>query len=138
MPTKTQGRKYSSAIVVLSLTLFFFTVPHNMEDFAYGEPARLGLPVLVVVLGVSAVLAAQGLALVWTGAGLRRGYILHAILGFSWAIAAVVAHVGEVLQPGGYRTGLGSFVFLGGIVIVGVGIGGASIASLRRARPSPS
>lgn len=136
MPTEPQARRHSSATVILSLALFFFTVPHNVEDFAYGEPARLGLPAIVIVLGLSAVFAAQGLALVWTGAGLRRGDRLHAVLGPAWAIAAVAAHTGEILLPGTYRTGLGSIVFLAGIVVDGTALGIASISTLRQPPPA--
>ncbi len=32
------------SVVILSLLLFFFTVPHTLEDFALGEPARNGVP----------------------------------------------------------------------------------------------
>lgn len=135
--TKVNARRGggSMSVLILSLALFFFTVPHNVEDFAYGEPARFGLPPLVVVLGLSAVFAAQGLALFWTGGQSRRGLILHAVLGFSWAIAAVAAHVGELLQAGTYRTGLPSVVFLLGIVLVGAGLGVASILGLTGGEP---
>lgn len=133
MSTNTEPIRRSSGVVILSLLLFFFTVPHNVEDFAFGEPARFGLSALAVTLGLSAVFAAQGLALTWTGGGTRRGYILHAVLGFSWAVAALAAHSGEVLLPGAYRSGLGSVVFLLGIVILGGALGLASIRALRTA-----
>ena len=36
--------KWSQRVVVLSLLLLFFTIPHTLEDFATGEPAEAGVP----------------------------------------------------------------------------------------------
>ena len=35
--------KWMQRVVILSLLLLFFTLPHTLEDFATGEPAQAGV-----------------------------------------------------------------------------------------------
>lgn len=104
----------------LSLLLIFFTVPHSLEDFSVGEPAKAGVSELPLAFGVAVLLALQGLALLWTGQGKSRGFVLHALLGLLWPLAAGVAQLPVILAPGVYRTGTMSAFFVIGIIVVGV------------------
>jgi hypothetical protein len=46
-------------VVILSILLLFFSVPHTLEDFATGEPGNAGIPAPVLSFVVSTVLALQ-------------------------------------------------------------------------------
>ena len=60
-------------IVFFSWLLFFFTVPHTLEDFATGMPARAGIPAPVLALVISIVFSMQALGLYWVGQKRQRG-----------------------------------------------------------------
>ena len=80
-------------VVILSLLLFIFAIPHTLEDFALGEPAENGVPAEALALVVAGLFALQGLALFWTGQAERRSYFIHAGLGILWPLAAGVAQL---------------------------------------------
>lgn len=40
--------KYKKTILALSLLLIVMVIPHVLEDFAVGEPAKNGVPVLLL------------------------------------------------------------------------------------------
>lgn len=112
--------EWSVIIAGLSLLLIFFTVPHSLEDFSVGEPAKAGISVLPLAFGVAVLLALQGLALFWTGQGKLRGFVVHAFLGLIWPLAAGAAQLPVILAPGVYRTGTMSAFFVIGIIVVGI------------------
>lgn len=107
-------------IVILSVLLLFFTIPHTLEDFAYGEPQEMGLSPQVLSLGVAAVFALQGLALYWIGRKQRRGILVHMVLGILWPLGAGAAQLSEIFAPGPYRSGAISEVYVFGIIAVGI------------------
>jgi hypothetical protein len=117
--------------VFLSLLLRFFTVPHTLEDFAYGEPQEAGISPQILAFGVAVVFALQGLALFWTGCRLRRGYVLHFVLGILWPLGAIAAQLSEVFAPGAYRAGVISEVYVFGIIVVGILLALVSWFSMR-------
>jgi|GEM_PF-817113 len=119
-------------VVTLSLLLLFFTIPHTLEDFAYGEPGKAGISPQVLASGVSAIFAAQGLALFWTGRQLRRGYGLHLVLGILWPLGAGAAQLSKIFAPGPYRAGVISEVYVFGIIIGGILLALASAYALMR------
>jgi hypothetical protein len=67
--TKTKLSVWKGRVVILSLLLFFFAIPHTLEDFALGEPAKNGVPAEVLSFVVAGMFALQGLALFWAGFG---------------------------------------------------------------------
>lgn len=79
--TRTKISAWKGSVVILSLLLFFFAVPHTLEDFALGEPAKNGVPTVVLSFVVAGMFALQGLALFWAGQKDRRSYYVHAGLG---------------------------------------------------------
>ena len=40
---KISAFPWNTRILVLSLLLFFFALPHTLEDFSTGEPAKQGV-----------------------------------------------------------------------------------------------
>ncbi|HEX6304222.1 MAG TPA: hypothetical protein VFZ76_08540 [Anaerolineales bacterium] len=127
----TNSIRKTLRVLILSLLLFFFTVPHTLEDFTYGEPQKAGISPQILALGVAAVFALQGLALFWTGRQLRRGYVLHFALGILWPFGAGAAQLSEIFAPGPYRAGVISEVYVFGIIVVGILLALVSWLSMR-------
>lgn len=125
---------WTNAVILLSLILFFFTVPHTLEDFALGEPAEAGISAPLLAFVVAGFFALQGLALFWTGRRSSWGYGLHAAVGVFWAVTAGAAQLPNILAPGAYRYGAISVLYVVGIVIVGVLLALVSLWAWRSAR----
>jgi hypothetical protein len=129
------GSSWGTRIVVLSLLLFFFALPHTLEDFATGEPAKAGAPVLILAYVIAGMFALQGLGLFWIGRQIRRGYVIHAILGLFWPIAAGTAQLPNILSQGiTYRAGFISVFYVGGMIVIGTLLFIVSILALRAGR----
>jgi hypothetical protein len=107
-------------VVVLSILLLFFSVPHTLEDFATGEPGKAGVPAPVLSLVVATVLALQALGLYWLGQKQRRGLFVQAGVGVFWPLASGVAQLPTILSGVPYRAGFISVFYVGGIIVIGV------------------
>lgn len=125
---------WTKAVVLLSLLLFFFTVPHTLEDFALGEPAEAGISAPLLSFAVAGFLAVQGFALFLTGRGSSWGYALHAAAGVFWAVTAGAAQLPNILAPGAYRHGAISVLYVAGIVIGGTLLALVSLWTWRSAK----
>lgn len=125
---------WTNAVILLSLLLFFFTVPHTLEDFALGEPAKAGISASLLAFAVAGFFAIQGLALFWCGRGSSWGYGLHAAVGIFWAVTAGAAQLPNILAPGAYRYGAISVLYVVGIVLVGVLLALVSLWTWRAGR----
>lgn len=121
-------------VVFLSILLFFFTVPHTLEDFAVGEPAEVGVPVALLSLVLSTLFALQALGLYWIGQGQRRGYLVQIGLGLFWPLAAGVAQLPTILGGGTYRSGFISVLYVLGIIVVGVSLLICALLAWRQAK----
>ena len=132
--TKVKISPWSTGVVVLSLLLIFFALPHTLEDFATGEPAKAGAPVFVLVYVIAGMFALQGLGLFWIGRQMRRGYIIHVFLGLFWLIAAGAAQLPTILSGNPYRAGFISVFYVGGMIVIGVQLFISSILALRANR----
>jgi hypothetical protein len=117
--TKTNLSVWKGSVVILSLLLFFFAVPHTLEDFALGEPAKNGVPAAVLSFVVASVFALQGLALFWAGQKDRRSYFIHAGLGIFWTLAAGIAQLPVIFVSSNYRSGFISVAYVVGTIAVG-------------------
>ena len=107
--------------MILSVLLFFFALPHTLEDFATGEPARQGAPVFVLAYVIAGMFALQGLGLLWIGRQMNRGYIVHAFLGLFWPIASGAAQLPTILSQGlTYREGFISLFYVSGMIVIGL------------------
>jgi len=126
--------RWSTVVVILSLLLLFFTIPHTLEDFATGEPAKAGVPAPLISTVVAGIIALQALALLWIGRQKRRGYLIHAFIGLFWPLAAGVAQLPAILSQGSYRAGFISVFYVVGILVVGISLFIVSILALRVVR----
>ncbi len=129
--TRVKISSWGTLVVVLSLLLFFFALPHTLEDFATGEPAKAGVPVFALAYVIAGMFALQAMGLFWIGRQMHRGYIIHAFLGFFWPIAAGVAQLPTILSGVPYRKGFISVFYVGGMIVVGVMLLISSILALR-------
>ena len=111
--------KLKRRVVILSLLLFFFTIPHTLEDFATGEHIKRGIPFPFLALVISIAFALQALGLFWLGDVRRRGYLIQAVIGLFWPIASGFAQLPIILGNNTYRSGFISVFYVGGMIVVG-------------------
>lgn len=121
-------------VLALSVLLLFFTLPHVLEDFAVGEPAKKGVPAPAIAFVISALVAAQGVGLYWLGQRRARALVVHLGLGVAWPLAAAAAQVPLILSGAPYRTGAISVSWVLGIIVVGGALAAASLLALVAAR----
>ena len=121
-------------VVILSILLLFFSVPHTLEDFATGEPGKAGIPAPVLSLVLATILALQALGLHWLGQKQRRGLFVHVGVGLFWPLASGTAQLPTILSGVPYRAGFISVFYVGGIMIIGVLLLAFSLAALRSGR----
>jgi hypothetical protein len=133
---KVKISHWSTGVVILSLLLFFFALPHTLEDFATGEPAKAGVPVFALAYVIAGMFAMQGLALFWVGRRMHRGYAIHAFLGLFWPIAAGTAQLPIILSGSPYRAGFISVFYVGGMMVIGILLFIVSLLALRAGRTS--
>ena len=124
--------KWSRRVVILSLLLLFFTIPHTLEDFATGEPAEAGVPAPLLSLVVSIIFFLQALGLYWLGQGRRRGLFVHLGIGLFWPLASGIAQLPTILNETPYRSGAISVIYVVGIIVVGVLLFISSIIALQK------
>ncbi|HSG43298.1 MAG TPA: hypothetical protein VLA72_09095 [Anaerolineales bacterium] len=129
--TKEIISSWGKIVVVLSLLLFLFTVPHTLEDFATGEPAKAGFPAPVISYVISGMFALQALALFWAGRQMRRSYIIHAFVGLFWLLAASAAQLPTILSGNPYRAGFISVFYVGGMIVIGFLLFIVSVLAMR-------
>jgi len=133
--SKINSSPWDKRVVVLSLTLIFFALPHTLEDFATGEPTKAGAPIFVLAYVIAGMFALQGLGLFWVGRRMRRGTGIHALLGLFWPITAGAAQLPKILSQGiTYRDGLISVFFVGGMIVIGILLFIVSVLALRAGR----
>jgi hypothetical protein len=121
---------WRQGVVLLSLLLLFFTVPHTLEDFATGQPAEAGVPAALLALVISIIFSLQGLGLFWLGQNRRRGLFVHVGIGLFWPIASGIAQLPTILSGTPYRSGAISILYVGGMIVVGILLCISSIISL--------
>ena len=106
--------------VALSLLLFFFIIPHILEDFALGEPARAGIPAPLLSFVISGFIFLQALALYWLGQARRQGHMANIVVGLFWAVNAGSAQLPVIVSGAPFRSGAISVLYVLGLVSVGV------------------
>ena len=125
----------SRGVVAASVVSVGFTLTHVIEDFAYNVPEeRFGVPLLPAALAVAVAYAVQVLAAALSARDDVRGHWVNAALGFGWALAAAVDHLGEVLFAWPYRHGLISKALEVGIMLSGAVWGGLALRAALSAR----
>ena len=123
--------KWMRRVVLLSLLLFFFTVPHTLEDFAIGQPAEAGIPAPVLALVISIIFSLQAIGLFWMGQGRRQGLFVQAGVGLFWPVASGVAQLPVVLSGAPYRSGIVSLIYVFGMIVVGLLLLTCAVISLK-------
>ncbi|UCD98177.1 MAG: hypothetical protein JSV42_14635 [Chloroflexota bacterium] len=118
-------------VVILSILLIFFSLPHTLEDFATGEPVRAGIPAPVLSLVVATIFSLQALGLYWLGQANRKGFLVHILVGLFWPLASGLAQLPTILSGVPYREGFISVFYVGGIIVVGLLLFFFSINALR-------
>ena len=111
---------WKTSVVVLSLALILVALPHTLEDFAQGEPAKHGAAAPVLAEIVAGLFALQGWALFELGSQQRRGYLIHAGLGVLWPLAAGSAQLPVIFTGQPYRAGFVSLFYVFGMLSVGL------------------
>lgn len=129
--TDRQTGQWKQVVLLLSLLLLFFTIPHTLEDFATGQPAEAGVPAERLAFVVSVIFSAQGLGLFWLGQNQQRGLFVHMGIGLFWPVASGIAQLPAILSGEPYRSGAISVLYVGGIIVVGILLFISSIISLR-------
>ena len=122
---------WGSRVVFLSLLLFFFTLPHTLEDFALGAPQEAGIAAPVLALVISILYALQALGLFFLGQKKRLGLFLHMGIGVFWPVASGFAQLPVILTESPYRAGAISVLYVFGMIAVGVLIFIFSLLALR-------
>jgi hypothetical protein len=93
----------------IAIVLVVVSVPHTLEDFAFGEPARVGVAPAIAVCALIVAYAAQ-LTGAWLALrGSRWGGRLVAATGLVWFAGALLLHGPEIRSQGlQWRFGLTS------------------------------
>jgi hypothetical protein len=118
--------------VALSLLLFFFIIPHILEDFALGEPAKAGIPAPHLSFVISGIIFLQALALYWLGQARRQGHVANIVVGLFWAFNAGSAQLPAIFTGAPFRSGAISILYVLGLVSVGLLLGVSSGLALKR------
>ncbi len=118
-------------VVVLSLLLMIMVLPHILEDFALGEPAKNGVPELLLQGVVAGLIAVQALGLYFLGGNHRYGYIIQMGVGLIWPLLAGTAQLPAILSTHPYRSGFISIFFVFGMIFMGVLLFFTSLRGLR-------
>ena len=132
MPQKPlPSTNWISRVVLLSLLLMFFTIPHTLEDFATGAPAEAGLPASLLSFVISVIFFFQAAGLYWLGQGERKGLWVHLGLGLFWPLASGFAQLPSILGDAPYRDGFSSVLYVLGMIVIGILLAIASFLALR-------
>lgn len=119
-------------VVFFSLLLFFFNIPHTLEDYATGMPAKEGIPIPILSLVISVFISLQALGLFWLGQKKRKGLFVQLAIGLFWPIASGLAQLPTIINEGvSYRSGFVSIIYVVGLIIVGTLLFISSIITLR-------
>lgn len=119
-------------LVALTVSLILVSLPHALEDFAYGDLQRLGitLPAGVAILLGAYALQTVGIAL--TARARAAGPWLLASMGAVWCIGAILIHGHDLLFAGaGYRHGFISKLLEVLIIVLGASAAGLGVRLAR-------
>lgn len=130
-PSDMNGDVWGRRILFLSLLLILFALPHTLEDFATGEPAKSGVPAPVLAAVISVVFAVQALGLFWMGQKHPRGIYVHVVAGIFWPLASGLAQLPVILSGEPYRAGVISVAYVIGMIVVGLLLLVSALMALR-------
>ena len=123
---------WRTRVVFFAWLLFFFNLPHTLEDFATGMPAKEGIPMPLLAMVISLLISLQALGLYWLGQKKRKGLFVQLGIGLFWPIASGLAQLSTIIAEGAsYRSGLISIFYVVGLIVVGILLCISSIIALR-------
>ncbi|GAC1385981.1 MAG: hypothetical protein NVS4B8_10980 [Herpetosiphon sp.] len=126
--------RWSRTVVCIGMISLLATIPHVLEDFVAGIPARFGFSVLAAgsLLGVAYVVHVGGILL--TDRSSHWGYGINLVVGLGWLLGALLDHLPDVLSSAPYRAGLPSRALEVAIMLLGAALALASGLALWQAR----
>ena len=127
----SKAQRYKQIVVVLSLLLLLMVIPHTLEDFSVGEPAKNNVPILILQVVVASLISIQALGLYLLGNNHRSGYFIQIGVGLIWPVLAGVAQLPSILSNQPYRSGFISVFFVFGMIFMGILLLLASFQELR-------
>lgn len=96
--------------------LLVVSIPHAMEDFTFGEPARVGVPASVALTALLAAYIAQLFGAWLALRGDAWGGRIVAVMGIVWVVGAILIHGPEIRALGvSWRFGIPS---IGGVALI--------------------
>lgn len=130
--TPDKQQTWRNRVAIFSILLFFFTLPHTLEDFATGAPAEAGIPAGILSFVISVIFAVQGMGLYGLGLGRRWSYYIHLGIGLFWPIASGFAQLPAILDDAPYRSGVISISYVVGMIVIGILLCFSSFMALPR------
>jgi hypothetical protein len=120
-----------------SAASFLGIVPHSIEDFIEGVPARFGLSTSAAAWLLGIALTVQiGLLILAAARHYRPALAGIAIYGIGWVVAALADHPQAVL-PVAFRNGPSSRAWVL-LIVVGQAVAAVAAAVALRRRPRPN
>lgn len=127
--------------IAASIAGVFFAIPHTTEDFIYHVPRsrfhlndEFSLWMWAIVVGVQV----AGIAL--SSARQRAGFVVIALTGAIWVVAALADHTGDVLFRQPWRDAPSSTIWIVGTVVANLGavVSGAGVFLAGNLPPWPA
>lgn len=115
-----------AALVAVALASFLVTLPHSVEDFVSGVPARFGAGVLTGGFLLGAGYAFHAFGILLASHGRPSGYLINLLVGLGWFFGAVLDHLPDVLFSASYRAGAASKLLEVLVVFFGAALLGLS------------
>ena len=136
MKSRLKVAEGPATLVGVALASFLVTLPHSVEDFVAGVPARFGVGVLTggFLLGLGYAVHALGILL--TSHGRPSGYLINLLVGLGWFFGAVLDHLPDVLFTASYRAGVSSKLLEVLIMVFGIALAALSSRLLLQHRRS--
>ena len=128
------NKTWSLWVLIMSVVLVGFAIPHFVDDFLYNVPEEFNLsnPQAQVLGGIFFALLTLSISL--AARKEKRGYYGTAFFGFFLTAAAGLKHLDRILEPGPYWGGLISELSILGLMLSGLILGVVSLLAIRASR----
>jgi len=124
-------RQYNNLVLIFTITLGFFAIPHLIDDFLFDVPEEFGISVqsAQVLSGIFTIL--MFVILILSARGRKAGYVGAFSLGIFLSLAAILKHLPKIVKPGPYWGGWFSETLIFGVFVSGMGLAFVSFLALR-------
>jgi hypothetical protein len=114
------NKVWSNRVIFAASIFAGFCAAHLIDDFLFGVPDEFNLSNQASqVLGIFFFFALTAL-IALAARGSKRSYLGLITIGGLLALADILKHLPDVLQPGPYRSGLASEAFSIGLIVSGL------------------